>query len=71
MFVFLLFRKGALLDKKRMRAYEITQIVQARKLNDEHIYLTMVFLDGISLHFVDWIIQGSVTGSVGNSVKYI
>ena len=36
-FFFVPFRKGVPLDKKRMRAHEIVQIVQTRILNDEHI----------------------------------
>ena len=35
-FFFVTFRKGIPLDKKRMRAHDITQIVQTRKSTDEH-----------------------------------
>ena len=66
-----LFRKGLPLDKKRMRAHEIMQIVQTRKMNDEHIYVTMGFKWFVSAVCWFWIIQESVTGSVGNSVKNI
>ena len=37
-----LFRKRVPLDKKQMRMHEIMQIVQTRKLNGQHIYLTTV-----------------------------
>ena len=53
-----------------MYAHEITQIVQTRKLNDQHIYLTMVS-KLVSLHSVGFEIFKNVSGSIGNLVKYI
>ena len=39
---FVTFSERVPYDKKPMRTHEIMQIIQPRKLNDEHIYLTMV-----------------------------